>query len=418
MNPHLDFLYGLRQSVIKLGLKNIALLLAQLGHPQKAFKSIHVAGTNGKGSTSACLAAILDAAGYKVGLYTSPHLQRFNERIRVGRRQISDEELAALIEEIRARARGQSATFFEFTTALAFLWFARQEVDFAVIETGMGGRLDATVLIRPLVSIVTPVSFDHMSSLGNTLAAIAGEKSYIIKAHTPVVIGPQEPEALEVLLTRAARMEAPVRLWGRDFDASARENGFAYHGREDIALLRPGLPGRHQHANLATSLCAAELLNEQGFHVERAAMESGVRNVEWPGRLEWFPGRILLDGAHNAAGARVLAQYLADENITNAFWIVAIKWDKVAEEILLPVLPRCRRLYCTVAADQASVDPQKLADFAGRHGVAATTFATPAAALEAALSQRGAETPLLVAGSLFLVGAAREYLEHYVETSA
>ena len=377
-----------------------------------------MAGTNGKGSTSACLAAILDAAGYKVGLYTSPHLQRFNERIRIGQQLISDEELAALIEEIRARAAGQSATFFEFTTALAFLWFARQEVDFAVIETGMGGRLDATLLIRPLVSIITPISFDHMASLGNTLAAIAGEKAYIIRQRTPVIIGPQEPEARDVLLARAARMEAPVRLWGRDFDAAAQEKGFAYHGREDIVFPRPGLPGRHQHANLATSLCAAELLSEQGFHVGRAALESGVRGVEWPGRLEWFPGRILLDGAHNAAGARVLAQYLADENIDELCWIVAIKWDKVAEEILLPVLPRCRKLYCTVAADQASVDPQKLADFAGRHGVDAATFATPAEALEAALAQRGLGTPLLVAGSLFLVGAAREYLEHYVETSA
>ncbi len=410
----IQFLYGLRQTGIKLGLRNIALLLAALGHPQKCYATLHVAGTNGKGSVASCLAAILSAAGYRTGLYTSPHLQRFNERIRIDGEEISDAEVAQLVDEVRSRAPGRSVTFFEFATALAFLCFEHRRVDFAVIETGMGGRLDATLTVSPLVSLITPISLDHTNYLGTTLTAIAGEKAPIIKPGKPVVIGPQPAEALEVLLARAAAVASPVCLWGRDFSVVSKGRDFSYQGR-GVALkgLHPSLRGEHQHANLAMSLAAAGLLRESGYPVPDAALRNGVEQVRWPGRLEWWPGlpQVLLDGAHNAAGASVLARYLETEGLTGIHWVVAVKWDKDVRGIFAPLLPFSQALYCTVGTGATFIPPEELAAEAVQRGVPAAVFPAAEAALQAALEKRRKGETVLVAGSLYLVGAVREVLE-------
>jgi len=411
----LDYLYGLQRFGIKLGLENIRTLLARLGHPERAFGILHVGGTNGKGSVSAALAEILRQAGYRVGLYTSPHLHSFTERIRVDGAAVAESEVARLTGEIRELAAGVAATFFEFTTALALLHFRRSKVDFVVLEVGMGGRLDATNAVDPRLSVITPICRDHAEHLGQDLPAIASEKAGIIKPGVPLILGRQQPEALAVLLERARQLGAPVLLCGRDFAPRPAAEGFAYRG-PGMALdgLRPGLAGAHQHDNLSLALAAAGVLASQGVRLPEAALRAGVEAVRWPGRLEWWGGgrSVLLDGAHNEGGARVLADYLATLDGVRVRWVVAVKGDKYPAEILSPLLPHAAALYCTVPAAEAAVAPEELRRLGEAAAVPGTLHPTPAAALAAALADRGEGEIVLVAGSLFLVAAAREYLMH------
>jgi len=411
----LDYLYGLQRFGIKLGLENIRTLLARLGHPERACSILHVGGTNGKGSVSAALAEILQQGGYRVGLYTSPHLHSFTERIRVDGVSIAETEVARLVDEIRPLAGDVPATFFEFTTALALLHFCRSEVDFAVLEVGMGGRLDATNAVDPHLCVITPVCRDHAEHLGRDLAAIAAEKAGIIKPGVPLILGRQHPEALAVLLERARQLSAPVLLCGRDFSPRAAPEGFSYRGPGGgLDGLLPGLAGLHQHDNLSLALAAAGVLAGQGVLLPEAALRAGVEKVRWPGRLEWWAGgrTVLLDGAHNEGGARVLADYLGSLAGVRIRWVVAVKGDKRPSEILAPLLPQVAALYCTVPAVEPAVPPEELQQLGVAAGVPSSCYATPAAALSAALSDRGAGEIVLVAGSLFLVAAAREYMMH------
>jgi dihydrofolate synthase/folylpolyglutamate synthase len=409
----LDYLYGLQRFGIKLGLENIRTLLTRLGHPERDFGILHVGGSNGKGSVAATLAEILVQAGYRVGLYTSPHLHSFTERIRVNGTAIAEDEVARLVAEIRSVADGVPATFFEFTTALALLHFRRRQVDFVVLEVGLGGRLDATNAVTPRLSVITPICRDHAEHLGGTLAAIAAEKGGIIKPGVPLVLGRQEPEALEVLLTRARQLAAPVLLCGRDFAPLPAAGGFSYRGPGlELAELQPGLAGIHQHDNLSVALAAAGLLREQGVDLPEAALRRGVAQVRWPGRLEWWEGRrqVLLDGAHNEGGAKVLAAYLATLGAEGIRWVVALKGDKRPDDILGPLLPLVTALYCTVPAAESAVPPEELRRRGVAAGLTGSVHATPAAAVAAALADRRGSEIVLVAGSLFLVAAAREYL--------
>lgn len=409
----LDYLYGLQRFGIKLGLENIRTLLARLDHPERAFGILHVGGSNGKGSVAATLAEILVQAGYRVGLYTSPHLHSFTERIRVGGTAIAEDEVARLTGEIRSLADGVPATFFEFTTALALLHFRRRQVDFAVLEVGMGGRLDATNVVTPRLSVITPICRDHAEHLGGTLAAIAAEKAGIIKPGVPLVLGRQEPEALEVLLERAQQLSAPVLLCGRDFAPLPAAGGFSFRAPGlELAGLQPGLVGVHQHDNLSVALAAAGLLRGQGAHLPEAALRAGVAQVRWPGRLEWWQGRreVLLDGAHNEGGAKVLAAYLATLGADGIRWVVGLKGDKQPDAILGPLLPLVTALYYTEPATETAVPPEALRRRGEAAGLAGSVHATPAAAVAAALADRRGNEIVLVAGSLFLVAAAREYL--------
>ncbi|WP_225071511.1 folylpolyglutamate synthase/dihydrofolate synthase family protein [Desulfuromonas sp. CSMB_57] len=409
----LDYLYGLQRFGIKLGLDNIRSLLDRLGQPAAGLPILHVAGTNGKGSTAAAAASILQRSGRSTGLYTSPHLHSFTERIQINRQPIPETRVATLTAELREAGTGLPLTFFEFTTALALLYFQRQAVDAVVLEVGMGGRLDATNVVTPAVSVITPICLDHAEHLGSSLAAIAAEKAGIVKPGTPVVIGAQPPEALEVLLARCGQSGAPAVLWQRDFQCTSHAEGFDFQGLGlQLPNLQPGLPGRHQHHNLAVAIAACSLFCAGNRPLQEQAIREGVQAVRWPGRLEWWGGRqrILLDGAHNEGGARVLADYLMDLRPGAVRWVVGMKGPRRAADLLAPLLPLVTHLYCTAPRVPEAVAPIELAELARAAGKPAEVLVSPAAALSAALADSDAGDLVLVAGSLFLVAEAREYL--------
>jgi dihydrofolate synthase/folylpolyglutamate synthase len=417
----LDYLYGLQRFGIKLGLENIRTLLERCGHPERGYGIIHVAGTNGKGSVSAALAAILQHAGYRTGLYTSPHLHSFTERIRVDGDAIAEDEVARITILLRSLAEGVPATFFEFTTAMALLHFQQRQVDFAILEVGMGGRLDATNVVNPRLCVITPICFDHAEHLGDNLAAIAREKGGIIKEKIPVIVGRQEPEALEVLMEEARSRHSSLFLFGRDFSPDGGPDGFGFHGMGlELSGLRPGLLGAHQQENLSLALAAAAVLRLQGAGIPGAALREGIERVRWPGRLEWWGGRreVLIDGAHNEGGARVLAAYLSSLPITGVRWVAGIKGIRPIRDILGPLLPHVSALYCTRPPVEESVDPELLAEQGAAAGISAEAYETPEAALAAALRDRRRDEIVLVAGSLFLAAAAREFLQNQEMPSA
>jgi dihydrofolate synthase/folylpolyglutamate synthase len=409
----LAYLYSLQRFGIKLGLYNIRTLLKRLGHPEGGLRIVHVGGTNGKGSVSAATALMLQAAGYRTGMYTSPHLHAFTERVRIDGRSIAPGELVDLVEEIRTAAGSLPVTFFEFTTALALLYFQRQQVQYAVLEVGMGGRLDATNAVLPQVTVITPICCDHAEFLGPDLAAIAGEKAGIIKPGVPVIIGPQDSAAQAVLLGQAARQKAPVRLWERDFRVVRHGDRFDFMAPGcRLAGLFPALAGDHQIGNMALALAAATALRSVGGVLPDEALRAGVERVRWPGRLEWWQGeqRILLDGAHNEGGARGLADYLAHRRCGRVHWVVAVKGPRQPREILTPLLPFCARLYGTLPPVDSGVPTEELVRLAREGNVPAEGYATPEEAVEAALKNRAPDDVILIAGSLYLVAAAREYL--------
>jgi len=407
----LDYLYGLQRFGIKLGLDNIRTLLARLGHPEGACPCVHVAGTNGKGSVAATLAAILSQAGLRTGLYTSPHLHHFTERIRIDGEMIPVASVVALTREIRAAATDLNPTFFEFTTVMALLHFQRSGAGFAVLEVGMGGRLDATNVVTPQVAVITPVSLDHQSHLGADLTAIAGEKGGIIKPGVPVVLGAQEPAALSALLRIAGDRQAPVFCWDRDFGIV--DSVYFFHQTEmQLHDLVPALAGAHQRENLAMVVATVALLRRQGYAISDAAIRRGVAATRWPGRLEWWGDerRLLLDGAHNHAGALALAAYLRESGVDGVRLVIGIKGDKTAAEILAPLLPYAVKVYCTVPPVDEPVPPAQLAAIAADHAIAAAVYPTGVAALAAAQADRRGSEAVVVAGSLFLVAAVRETL--------
>jgi len=409
----LDYLYGLQRFGIKLGLDNIRTLLSRLGAPQQAMAIVHVAGTNGKGSTAAALAAILQAAGYRTGLYTSPHLQRFNERVRVDGAEIGDAEVVRLTERLRAQCSELPITFFEFTTALALEHFRDCRVEVAVLETGLGGRLDATNAVLPELSLLTPIAFDHQQHLGADLEAIAREKAGIIKPGVPVLSAAQPAEVAAVLVGQAAASGSELLQAGCDWQVTSRTDGFDFIGCGwQLQVDRPQLAGRHQHQNLALALAAAAVLAGSGWPIDAQRSAEAVRQVRWAGRLEWWPeiAGVLLDGAHNPAGVKALSDYLDDRQITGVHWIAGFKQDKAWSEMFNLLRPRLKAVYATVPPVDEAVDPARIVTVAAASGCAASRYATPRQALAAALQNRDPGEVVLVAGSLFLVAAAREAL--------
>ena len=285
----LSGMYGLRRFGIKLGLDAINAVLTDLGHPQTDYRIIHIAGTNGKGSVAAMLSTILQKAGYRVGRYTSPHLERFNERICINNTPISDREVVSDYERVCSTPRlGRELTFFEFTTAMALYAFARKKVEWAVVETGMGGRLDATNTVCPAMTVITNISLEHKAYLGNTLAAIAREKAGIIKAGIPLVTGVAQASARNVILKRAKRLNAPTYLKGRDFRCRRHENGrFSYYGGSYVwRHLDSGLKGRHQIENAALVLATCENLLGMGLaDLSEDDIRNGLTRTRWPTRM-------------------------------------------------------------------------------------------------------------------------------------
>ena len=395
---------------IKPGLERIRALLARLGDPHRALRIVHIAGTNGKGSTAAFIAAIAQAAGLKTGLYTSPHLTRFTERMRIDGEEIGREAVVDLAERVIAAAPPET-TFFELVTAMAFLHFAGRNVDVAVMETGMGGRWDATNVADGAVSVITPVSFDHCEYLGSTLAEIAAEKAGIIKAGGFAVIGPQADEAREVISRRVRETGSRVVWWGDDFSASGDGATLDYRsGSLTLPGLKPGIGGRYQLMNAACAVAAAEALAAGGLPIDPVHIRRGVGEAFWPGRMEMIGSspRVLLDGAHNPAGVAALKDALADVPFNRLLLVVGVMGDKDVAGVLAPLLSLADRVFAVAPAMDRALPSARLAELCSAASCA--DGGSVAAGLDAARAAAAPDDLILVCGSLFTVGEARAVL--------
>ncbi len=413
----LDAMFGLRRFGIKLGLATIRRILTGLGNPQQRFRCIHIAGTNGKGSVASALATILKTSGYRVGLYTSPHLVRFTERIQIDGREITDEDTVRLFRIIHNIPTGsREPTFFEFTTAMALYEFALRKVDWAVVECGMGGRLDATNVLKPELSIITNISLEHREYLGNSIAQIALEKAGIIKRRKPVVTGIRQPAALDVVSRTAQAKSAPFYRFGSQFRIRRTSNGtFSYRGIDHRWQgLRTGLEGDHQLENAALVLAACELLVPKAPRITFENIRKGLADTRWPGRLEIVCRQplVMLDGAHNLEAAKRLARHLRDSlSGRKLTLVIGILDDKPYAAMLKLLLPLAARAILTRARTSRALPPEKLAAVA--QGLVADVVIVPevAEALSHALMTADPEGVTLVAGSLYVVGEAKQAID-------
>ncbi len=410
-------MYGLKRFGIILGLETIRNILDGLGKPHKKYACIHVAGTNGKGSVAAALSFILYESGYNVGLYTSPHLVRFNERICINNHQISNKEVVESYQAVKRVHHGdRSPTFFEFSTAMALYAFSRRQVDWGVIETGMGGRYDATNIIQPAISIITNVSLEHRDYLGNTLAEIAREKAGIIKQATPVVTAVKQKQARSVVHKIARKKSAPLFMLGKDFKVRQNQSGqFSYTGIENNwHHLQTSLLGRYQVQNAALALAACELLIKDKATITPESIKKGLANTRWPGRLEIVSDKplVILDGAHNLVAARNLANFLAEDLPKRRITLViGILDDKPFRSMLKCLLPRCSRAIITRAKTERALAPQKLYAIAQKTISEATIIPEVAAAVQYAVATAGPDEVICIAGSLYVIGEAKEAIE-------
>jgi len=414
----LEFLEAFSPSQIRLGLERIEHALALLDHPERRFRIVHVAGTNGKGSTCAFIASCLVSAGFRVGLYTSPHLVRINERFRIDREDISDELLGKRVLEVVQRypelgSDTPPLTFFEFGTLVALWHFAREQVQLAVLETGLGGRLDATTAARPDVTAITPISFDHMDYLGNTLDQIAAEKAGILKPGVPAVFSRQEPEVLSVLSGRAIQVGAPAYQEGRDYEVTAQRDGhLVYRGvRTSVSDLALGLVGRHQTQNAAVALACLELLRDVGFSTSNAQLREGLREPRWPGRFEQIAWHrpLVLDGAHNPAGIEALVTALADFYPGHKIHLIfGVLRDKLWEGMISRLFPVCASVLLVDVPSPRSLHPSEYLARAKEVCPETSVASSPAEALAAAEAKAGSDAVLVGAGSLYLIGALKD----------
>jgi len=411
----------------KFGLEHITTLAEDLGNPHFAMPCAHVAGTNGKGSTAAMLESILRTSGLRTGLYTSPHLERINERIRVNGGDIADQTFAsawtrvrASIESLMAAGKlGAHPTFFECITAMAFLIFAQQGVDFAVYEVGLGGRCDATNIVQPRVTILTPIDFDHENFLGHSIEEIAAEKAGIIKAGAWVVSAAQRPEAEAVIAGRARELDARLVNVDSAWRMQDAQASGGYHravvappDSHQTVVLAPALPGRFQIENALTAATAARLLAERGFPVTDDAIERGIATVHWPGRLERISERpaLYLDGTHNPAGARELVKFWKENFAGSRIVLVyGAMRDKAVDEIAGLLFPHTDAVILTEPRQPRAISASVLAEIAGHLAKHSVVISDPDEALERAITMAAPEGTVFATGSLYLVGDLRSY---------
>jgi len=408
----------LSPSTIRLGLDRVEQALEQLGRPDRAYRSLQIAGTNGKGSSCAFAAELLRRAGYRVGLYTSPHLVRVTERIRVDGEEISEEAFGRALQEVFSRcpqalADPPGLTYFEVGTLAALWHFAQVGVELAVLETGLGGRLDATTAAQVGVTAITSISLDHPQYLGSTVEAIAGEKAGILRPGVPVVVSAQVPAALAVLQERAAQVGTPLLLEGRDFGMERLpDGGLRYRGPGDPvpAPLTLSLAGPHQASNAAVAVTAARLLGAP--RVTGEAIAQGLAHTRWPGRFEQLSERpaVIVDGAHNEGGAEALRATLAERfpgrRVHLVFGVLA---DKDHGAIRSRLFPGCASIHLCPVPSPRSLAPEASLPDARLATAEARLHPSVEAALEAALAGADAQDVVLGCGSLFLVGAIRAY---------
>lgn len=420
----------------KFDLENIAVLAERLGRPDRAYPSAHIAGTNGKGSTAAFLESILRHAGFRTGLNTSPHLERINERIRINGEEIGDQTFArtltriqALIEELlAARKLRAHPTYFECVTAMAFECFARKRVEFGVFEVGLGGRLDATNILSPVITVITRIDFDHENFLGHSLREIAVEKAGILKPEVPVILAAQRPEARDVILARAKELKCPVLEPAQLFriERESMQNGFSRaHLIEtptgDRFEIAPSLPGRFQMENSLSAFAAARYLQRRGFRISNEVITQGLANTVWPGRLEKLQSHpdVYLDGAHNPGAARELAQFLDQNFAGRRIWLLygALR-DKAVDEVAGQLFPHAAEVIFTEPRTSRAISAPRLAEIAGHHTHNFTVVSSAEQALDQALSEARPDDAIFITGSLYLVGQLRQYWRDRVQVHA
>jgi dihydrofolate synthase/folylpolyglutamate synthase len=420
----LYFIEELDKFGIDLGLDRVLACLEALDNPQKRYPCVHVAGTNGKGSTCALVAEILGCTGRTIGFYTSPPLERFGERIRVNGAELADEAVPGLLQRVLAAARTrpecEGMTQFELITIMGLLHFADVGVEAAVIEVGLGGRLDSTNVLEPVVTAVTNIGLEHSEHLGDTVEAVAREKAGIAKPGIPLITGASR-EALPTLEAEAKRLGAPLRVKGRDFsvtEASPSDGTLTYQGvRWRLEGLTLGLPGPFQRDNLAVALAIVEALDEAGWQIEPEPVRSGVAKARWPGRFENLrkeeSGPVaIIDGAHNPHAARALSAALKEQNERlggRLLLVLAILGDKDARSIVEHLLPLADHLYLTRSTSQRALAPEELQQ-ASQELEQATVCPTLTQAWHRAQEEANPADRILLTGSLTLVGEARALL--------
>src|SRR5213080_806171 len=420
----------------KFDLENICVLAERLGRPERAYPSGHIAGTNGKGSTAAFLECILRHAGFRTGLYTSPHLERINERMRINGEEISDESFAAiftrlqaLIEELLATHKLRAhPTYFECLTAMAFEYFARECVEYGVFEVGLGGRLDATNILSPTITIITRIDFDHENFLGHSLKEIAGEKAGILKPGVPAIVAPQAPKAREVILARANQVKCPVIETAQTFQITedSSRNGFSraqvteLSSRESFEIA-PRLPGRFQLQNAFNALAAARQLAARGFRISADDITQGIANTVWPGRLEKLQSNpdVYLDGAHNPGAARELASFLEQNFRGRKIWLIygALR-DKAVDEIVGQLFPHAAEVIFTEPRTSRAISAPRLAEIASHHASSFTVISSAEQALDQALAEAAPGDAIFITGSLYLVGQLRHHWKQREQVAA
>ncbi len=402
---------------MKLGLANITSFLESIGSPQNAYKTIHIAGTNGKGSTAAMLDAVLRAQGYKTGLFTSPHLVTLRERVKVNGRKIPRPVVAAFIDRHRKELAKRKLSYFEVITAMGFEYFKRAGVDIAVIETGLGGRLDASNVLTPMLTITTDISLDHMEILGDTLARIAREKAGIIKPGVPHLIGLLPPEAAQVIVNRSRKVGAQLySLRRRDFvaDAEAMNIDFKYNSYA-IGKITPSLVGTHQLKNTALVLRAISVLNAHGLFVSKRAAREGIRHTDWPGRFQicTLRGRPLhiFDVSHNAAGAASFAEsFKAKFPGRKAYFLTGFVKRKEHQKIFDALSPIANSFALVKLHTKRSTDINELARTIDFKGVPFLRFNSLDTAYTKLLKTCGPNDIMVIIGSHYLVG---DFFEKY-----
>jgi dihydrofolate synthase/folylpolyglutamate synthase len=420
-NSTLDYLYSFVDYSLKhsselakadFNLDRMRALMAELGNPEAKYPVIHVAGTKGKGSVSALCASALQAAGYKVGLYTSPHLLDYCERIQINGESVSHRGLVDLVEQIKpAVVKIPKLTTFEITTALGFLYFAQQKVDAAVIEVGLGGRLDATNVVMPKVSVITSLSYDHMAVLGNTLALIAGEKAGIIKPGVPVVSAPQKDEPLEVLMRIAKERSAPFTLVGRDvtfkpLSHSLDGQSFQVSTKEEALKLTMPLLGSHQVLNAAVAVTALWIFREQNLDVPDFEIQNGFAKVKWPARFEVVrrDPPVIFDSAHNQESFERLHQALDDYFPSRPVYLIfGASEDKNIPGMFAEIQPKVKKMFVTRADHPRALEPEKILELARQANIPNEAVTPVDSAFGRALDLSAKDGSIVLsAGSMFV----------------
>ncbi len=419
----IQYLYNLQKYGIKFGLENILSMMSCLGNPHKSFKVIHVAGTNGKGSTSAMIAQILGKTGFRVGLYSSPHLVSFTERIRVNGEKISEEDVIRLTGFIRDKILKDisqlSPTFFEVVTSMAFYYFKERAVDWAVVEVGMGGRLDATNVVEPEATVITNVSLDHMEFLGNSIKEIAHEKAGIIKDSVPVISAVENSDALSVIEDRCREKGCDLSLYGRDFKGFLKEMDasnilFDYSGSRDYLDIHLSLSGIHQLYNSCIAIKVSEILKEKGVRIDESSIRDALSGLQWEGRLERLSDRplIYLDSAHNPAAALCLSETLKEllPDYKNLILVLGIMKDKDIKGVMMPLLPMCKEAIFTRPDYERAAEPEHLYEIARGLGFSGHVRNRLNDAIDMAMSLWNDGDVILVTGSFYTTGEVKQIL--------